>query len=219
MTPSSALPEIPTRARAEALLAQAAAHNPGPWVAHSRYVALAAEAIARRHPQLDSESAYIVGLLHDLGRQEGRTNMRHVLDGYHALRALGYNDAARIALTHSFVIQDVHAHAGIWDCSEAELIFVTETLAALTYTEYDRLIQLCDALAMAEGICLLEKRLMDVALRHGINAYTLPRWQSIFALQAHFEEVAGCSLYRLLPGVVETTFGAALCDEENPIPS
>jgi hypothetical protein len=214
MTVSNALQEIPTRAQAEALLEQAAARNPGPWVAHSQHVALAAEAIACRHARLDSESAYIVGLLHDIGRQAGHTNMRHVLDGYRALHTLGYDDAARIALTHSFVIQDVHAHAGIWDCSESELVFVTETLAALTYTEYDRLIQLCDALAMAEGICLLEKRLMDVALRHGINAYTLPRWQGIFALQQHFEEVVGCSLYRLLPGVVETTFGAALCDEE-----
>lgn len=206
--------DIPTRAQAEALLQQAGARNPGPWTAHSQHVALAAEAIALRHAQLDPESAYIVGLLHDIGRHEGRTNMRHVLDGYRALSALGYDDAARIALTHSFVIQDIHAHAGVWDCTAAELDFLTSTLTALNYNEYDRLIQLCDALAMAEGICLLEKRLMDVALRHGINAYTLPRWQAIFALQAHFEEVLGCSLYRLFSGVVETTFGAALCAEE-----
>ena len=142
--------------------------------------------------------------------------MRHVLDGYRELMRLGYDDAARIALTHSFAIQDVHAHAGIWDCSEDELAFVTSELMALSYTEYDRLIQLCDAMALPEGICLLEKRLVDVALRHGLNAYSLLRWQAIMALKAHFEAIAGGSLYRILPGVVETTFGEPLCEGKVP---
>lgn len=191
------------------LLAHGEARNPGGWAAHSRHVALAAAAIAGHHALLDPQSAYIAGLLHDIGRQEGQTNMRHVLDGYRFLSGLGYHDAARICLTHSFAIQDVHAHAGIWDCSAAELAFVEQRLLALTYDTYDRLIQLCDALATAEGLCLLEKRLVDVAMRHGVNRYTLPRWQAIFALQADFEQATAVPLYSLLPGVVETTFGWA----------
>lgn len=198
--------KIPTRGVAEAILAEGGTRNPGGWIAHSQHVALAAEAIAQQLPDLEPESAYVLGLLHDIGRQEGPTNMRHVLDGYNALQTLGHDDAARICLSHSFAVQDVHAHAGIWDCSPAELAFVTRQLAQLTYNDYDRLIQLCDALALPEGFCLLEKRLVDVARRHGINAYTLPRWQAIFTLKAHFEQQMGYSLYTLLPGVVETTF-------------
>jgi HD superfamily phosphohydrolase YqeK len=73
---------IPARAAAERLLTAAAQRNPGPWIDHSRYVAQAAAAIARAHPELDEESAYIVGLLHDVGRQEGVTNMRHGFNDY-----------------------------------------------------------------------------------------------------------------------------------------
>ncbi len=197
---------IPVRQEAERLLELGAQRNPGGWAAHSRYVALGAETIARRHPALDAEAAYIVGLLHDIGRQEGVTNMRHVLDGYRYLLDLGYPDAARFCLTHSFPVKDVHAHAGVWDCTDAEVAFVAEFLAQTEYTDMDSLIQLCDALALASGFCLIEKRLVDVALRHGINPTTLPRWRATFNLQTHFEQIIGASIYTLLPGVVDNTF-------------
>lgn len=32
------------------------------------------------------------------------------------------------------------------------------------YDDYDRLVQLCDSLALPSGFCLLEKRFVDVAL-------------------------------------------------------
>lgn len=123
--------------------------------------------------------------------------MRHVLDGNHERTRLGYHDAAGIALTRSFVFQDTHAHAGIWRCSEAETSFMTSELMARTYTEFDRLNQLWDALALLEGICLLEKRLVDVALRHGLNVYTPPRWQAIMGLKEYLEIVVGGLLYRI----------------------
>ena len=199
--------EIPSREEAERLLAEGERRNPGPWVDHSRYVALAAEAIAQHTAQINSQEAYILGLLHDIGRQVGWTQMRHVLDGFLYLDSLGYTKSARICLTHSFVIQHIHAHAGHWDCSDEELQFLTAQLAGVTYSDMDRLIQLCDALALPSGFCLLEKRLVDVALRHGINDYTLPRWRATFALQAHFDELIGRSIYTVLPGVMPNTFG------------
>ena len=83
-------------------------------------------------------------------------------------------------------------------------------MAALELDSYDRLIALCDSLALPEGFCLIEKRLVDVALRHGINEYTVERWRSVFALQNEFEKIIGDSIYNLLPGVVETTFNSVL---------
>ena len=50
-------------AQAEELLAAASQRNPGPWVDHSRYVAGAAAIIATHHPNLDPETATILGLL------------------------------------------------------------------------------------------------------------------------------------------------------------
>ncbi len=198
---------IPTLAEAEKLLDEAEARNPGPWVAHSRNVALAARHLAEVHPQLEPGSAYILGLLHDIGRQEGVTNMRHTLDGYTFLHNLGYEDAARICLTHSHPLQDIYAVFGSWDCTETELSMAETYLMSLTYTPYDRLIQLCDALALPEGVCLIEKRCLDVALRYGVDTLTVSKWRALFGVQAEMEAAIGRSIYRVLPGVVETTFG------------
>lgn len=87
--------------------------------------------------------------------------------------------------------------------------FVASYLEQIEYTTYDRLIQLCDALALSSGICLLEKRLIDVSLRYGVDEYTVPRWKGYFALKAEFDEAIGCSIYQVLAGVVENTFGFA----------
>ncbi|CAN5888578.1 HD domain-containing protein [soil metagenome] len=200
--------KVPSTEEAETLLLQAETRNPGPWVAPSRNVALAARCLAEPHPGLNSETAYVMGLLHDLGRQEGVTGMRHTLDGYTFLQNLGYNDAARICLTHSFPRQDARAIFGHWDVSEEEFKFIDGYLSSLTYTDYDRLLQLCDCLALSSGLCLLEKRMIDVALRQGVNEYTVAKWQAYLDIQKAFETELGCSIYELLPGVVATTFGS-----------
>ena len=198
--------KIPSVAEAERLLAEAADANPGPWVMHSRYVAQAAQVIAR-DAALDGDAAYVLGCLHDIGRRAGVTGTRHILDGYRYLLALGYDDAARICLTHSFPLQHVEAIYGQADWSAEDGQFVADTLAGIEYTDYDRLIQLCDSLALPTGFCLIEKRFVDVVLRYGSNDYTVPKWQATLAIKDQFEKIIGGSIYNLLPGVVATTFG------------
>jgi hypothetical protein len=198
--------KIPTLNEAEKLLDEAEQRNPGLWVAHSRNVALAAKCIAE-HSNLDADAAYIMGLLHDIGRREGIHKMRHTLDGFKFLQSLGFSDAARICITHSFVIKAMDAHEGRWDCSGEELKFITDFVNATEFDDYDRLFQLCDALALAEGVCLLEKRIVNVALRVGINNQTVAKWKALFEVQNYFEQKIGQSIYKVLPGVVETTFG------------
>ena len=199
--------KIPTRAEAERLLEESRSLNPGPWVDHSRCVARAAEAIASHHPNLDAGSAYIVGTLHDIGRRFGVSGMRHILDGYTFLMDKGYDDAASICLTHSYPTHTPHAASEEWDGFESELNFVREFLAKVEFDEYDRLIQLCDAIALPDGCCLMEKRLIDVALRYGTNRYSVPRWKAYLRLKDHFDAAIGRSIYSILPGVVEATFG------------
>ncbi len=198
---------IPTLEQTYAYLHEAERLNPGPWVPHSLHAAEAASAIARHHPALDPERAYILGCLHDIGRRFGVTDMRHTLDGYRFLHTKGFRDAARVCLTHSFVIQDVECVEGTWDCTDEELAFIQDLIASLPMNDYDRLIQLCDAIALPSGCCLMEKRLVDVALRYGFKAHTIRRWQALFDIQRGFETAIGQSIYAVLPGVVETTFG------------
>ena len=185
----------------------AADANPGPWIQHSRNVARGAEIIAAQHPSIESERAYIFGLLHDIGRQEGISGMRHVSDGYHFLASKGYEAAARICLTHSYPIERQPLGASRWDGTAQELEFINTYLASIQYDDYDRLIQLCDAICLPSGFCLMEKRFVDVALRHGTNEDTIPRWKGFYQVKQHIERTIGTSIYGLLPGVVENTFG------------
>ncbi len=201
---------VPSLREAEGFLAEAQARNPGPWVAHSRNVGRAAEAIATYCVGLEPGEALVLGYLHDIGRREGVTANRHMLDGYTFLAEEGYTDAAQICLTHSFPISDNRAletAIGAWDCSEEELAFVERYVGDLTYTDYDRLLQLCDCLALASGCCTLEKRFVDVTLRYGFNDFTLPRWRAYLNLQTYFEGEMSRPLYSVLPGVIETTLG------------
>lgn len=203
---------IPSLEQAETWMREAEGLNPGPWVQHSLYVGKAAEAIAAQHPKLDAHTAFILGYLHDIGRRAGAGDMRHTLDGYTFLMEKGFEDAARICITHVFPLKQINAVAGKWDCTARELDFLNAYLANTEFDDYDRLIQLCDAIALPSGYCLVEKRLMDVALRRGVNEFSVPRWQAFLALQKEFESAIGQSIYRVLPGVVENTFGFNPCE-------
>lgn len=88
--------KIPTFQETYAILCDAQKRNAGPWIQHSIFVAQAARAIAIHYPELDPTNAYILGHLHDIGRQEGSSGMHHIFDGYRFLMDGGYEDAARI---------------------------------------------------------------------------------------------------------------------------
>lgn len=188
----------PTRQQAEALLHDAEVLNPGPWIDHCKVAAHCAEVIAQHHPDLDADKAYAMTLLHDIGKITGAYDLRHVLNGYNMLKDMGYPAAAQICLTHSFVIQGMECYVGSSDLLPEETAYLRKALMKVTYDDYDRLAQLCDALAAAEGPCMIEQRLMDVAIRHGLNDCTLERWAAYKALKEAFEQVVGCNLYKLL---------------------
>ena len=192
---------LPDRTAAQTLLAEAETVNPGAWVAHSVGVARAAELIAQKHPALDPERAYVLGLLHDIGRRTGPNRDRHILDGHEYLTRLGYADAARIALTHSFVIPDLSTLQGDWDGTPEEYARLEKLLAAVQITEEDRLLQLCDLLALPDSFCTVQERLVDVALRYGVNDRTVEKWRAQLALKVHFDAACGLNIYRLLPGL------------------
>lgn len=195
-----------TVAAAELALQEAHAANPGPWEAHSRYVALACRNIAEKCPHLSEETAYLYGLLHDIGRHAGVTSERHLIDGYRYCMARGWEKAAQICITHAFMIPDISTSIGVFDMPQEDKRFIEEFVRQAEYDDYDHLVQLCDALALPTGFCLLEKRFVDVAIRYGTHPATVPRWKRILEIKAHFESVIGCPVYHLLPGVIENSF-------------
>ena len=195
-----------TRYIAEKALEEAHAANPGPWADHSRYVALACENIAKRCPTLDADIAYIYGILHDIGRYAGVTSERHLLDGYRYCMERGWEKAAQICISHAFMVKDINSSIGVFDMPPEDKEFMRQFVTDAIYDDYDRLVQLCDALALPTGFCLLEKRFVDVAIRYGTHPATIDRWKAVLDIKAHFEKVMGCSIYDCLPGVVENSF-------------
>ena len=91
---------------------------------------------AEKVPDLDENKAYIVGLLHDIGRRAGIVSIpEHVYEGYKYSLEKGWDE-----------------------------------------DDYDRLIQICDALATDYGFVILEKRFVDVTRRYGIME-TYSNWR------------------------------------------
>ncbi len=180
--------------------------NPGPWIKHSLNVAEAARNIAKYHKELDPEKSYVLGCLHDIGRREGIFYMKHTIDGYRFMNDLGYPDVARICLTHPFLIKEIDSYAGKQDCSNEDTLFISKYLSEVKYTEYDRLIQLCDVLGGENGFLMLEKRMIDVILRHKKTAFLVEKLEKTFEIKRDIEKAIGRSIYDLLPGVIENTF-------------
>ena len=185
-------------------LTSAAQRNPGPWQQHSESVATNAGLIAAA-AGLDRDKAYVLGLLHDIGRRAGVTGIRHVLDGFAYMTELGQPEIARICLTHSFPIKDIRTFFGKVDCTEEQLSFLQDYLEKTEYDDHDILIQLCDAISLPGGACIMEKRFVDVAIRHGLYDFTIDKWKAFMATKTHFDHLCGCNICSLLPNVLENS--------------
>ena len=189
---------IPSREEAELLLKQGYDENPGPWVEHCKVTARVAEIIAEKS-SLDADRAYVSGLLHDIGYSEfreykGRTS--HIIIGYENMLRRGFDGISRICMSHSFPYKHIGAYGATdvnWNDVEKESIisFLSET----EFDDYDKLIQLCDSLGTAEGICLMEKRMIDVVKRHGFSEFTIRKWEVIFDLKDYFDKLCGKNIY------------------------
>ena len=180
--------------------------NPGPWTQHSYHVADAAKIIAEHCDNLDSEKAFVCGLLHDIGRRTGIAAVRHIIDGYDYAMSKGWDEVARVCLTHSFPVKDIEADIGKKDISQAQYDFIHHYLNNLEYDDYDKLIILCDALADARGFCILEKRFIDTTRRYGIYPFSVDRWNRTYAYKDYFEKMIGKSIYRLLPHIEDCIY-------------
>ncbi len=194
-----------TPSQAQLYLQQAAQNNPGSWEQHSLSVAENARLLAEKIDGIHPDTAYVMGLLHDIGRGTGISGIRHIFDGYDFMMKLHEPEIARICLTHSFPVKDLSSFNGKFDCSNEQLTFLQNFLDSHPYDDYDRLIQLCDAISLPNGACILEKRLVDVALRHGVTESSIDKWKAFMQVKKHFDLLCGSSIYTLLPNVLENS--------------
>lgn len=184
---------LPTREEAMQLLQDGVSCNPGSWGRHCLTAAHCAEKIAGACGDMDTEKVYVLGLLHDIGRKFGVRHLGHVSDGYTYMESLGYDEAAKICLTHSFPNHTVGEYIGKFDVSDEELLLIKTELNKTVYSEYDWLIQLCDCLAGAEGVLDIEERMRYVRKRYGF--YPQNKWEANIRLMYYFEQKINRDIY------------------------
>lgn len=194
---------LPTKEQALEELKVAGQMNPGPWVKHSENVGIAARNIAVKISGMDPKKAYIVGILHDIGRRVGIVDIpTHVYEGYKYCMEKGWDEAARVCMTHSYrLMKDEFDYEPSTDAEKAIKEYILHTEA----DDYDKLIQLCDSLATDYGFVILEKRFVDVTRRYGIMEGYIKGWDVSFEIKETFEEKMGCSIYDVLPDIGRTT--------------
>ena len=167
---------------------------------HAAMVAVAAQMIASKIPEIDGEKAYIMGLMHDCGKllyDDELSNQFHGLVGYKYLRDLGYDELARISLTHTFYEQELklndYANLDAKEMRKSRIL-----LRQVAFDDYDRLIQLCNRLSV--GVVLdVKKRFVELE-----NTYRLPKklifqkYREALKLKYYFDKKCGCDVFRLL---------------------
>ena len=126
----------------------------------------------------------------------------HIYEGYKYCMEKGWDEAARICMTHSYLrMRDEFDYKPETKHEKA----IKEYIMNCEADDYDRLIQLCDSLAVDYGFVILEQRFVDVTRRHGIMEGYIKGWEIAFSLKEYFEKDMGCSIYDVLPDVANTS--------------
>jgi hypothetical protein len=87
----------------------------------------------------------------------------------------------------------IEGYVGNFDTTEEETNLIKTKLKEVKCDDYDKLIQLCDAISGAEGVMDIIDRMSDVKARYG--DYEQSKWDTNLALKDYYENKMGKNLY------------------------
>lgn len=114
------------------------------------------------------------------------------------------DEVANICLTHSYPTKNIYHDISKMDINPVDQKEMEQFISNHNYNDYDKLIILCDALALPDRLCILEQRFVDTSIRYGTFPFTVLRWTATYELKKYFESKMDCSLYSILPEIKET---------------
>jgi putative nucleotidyltransferase with HDIG domain len=178
------------------------------WIIHSICVGNSAGIIAKAL-NLDEDYAKTLGYIHDIGKRfswkENEGVLPHAINGYEYLKSLGYReDYAGICIKHSFLNNDIDCLANDrneTDKTHSKYDFVKKYIKN-EYTIYEKIINLCDLMSTTE-LQTIDKRMIDLLLRHGVFANTHYHIKETIKLKKFFDNLLGYNLYDLFPEIKE----------------
>ena len=164
---------------------------------HYNNVAYIASSIASRC-NLDSNKAYILGLLHDYGEyiEDTVKGTFHGTAGYYELNKKGFDDVARICLTHSFF--DNNFNPDDYNYESSEIIKARNIIKTLSFDDYDKLIQLSDLMGSGKDIVKIEDRLNKLSIKYNIRKELMfNKIKAANSLKDYFDKKCDCNIYNL----------------------
>ncbi|MBR2658643.1 HD domain-containing protein [Candidatus Saccharibacteria bacterium] len=169
------------------------------WVKHSYAAAKVAKTIAKK-ANLDYNLAYAMGLLHDIGKYVGHTEVlsTHIVKGYEKMLKENEPEIAKICMTHSFwpkeKVTELDAKNKIGDLNDTQKI--KDFINATKYNDYDKLIALADHMSGAHGITTIERRFCSILARHNLK-HPQADLIALFELKSHFDNLCKTNIYEL----------------------
>lgn len=175
------------------------------WIDHCICVGNVAGKIAKAL-NLDDDFAKTLGYIHDIGKRYKHTEsgvFPHAIDGYKYIKSLGYDEIyAGICIKHSFLNNDIDCISNTRDETDRanpNFEFVRNYIKD-EYTIYEKIINLCDLMCTTK-VLTIDKRGMDLLLRHGVYANTYYHIKETYKLKEYFDKLLGYNLYNLFPEI------------------
>ena len=160
-----------------------------------------AQALIAKGYDVDFDKTIVLGYVHDIGKYIIKPQS-HEIKGYEYLKEQGYDeDFCNICLTHSFLNNDIICVAGgVPDPNKNA--FLTNFIKNHKYTIEEKIINLCDLMCPQGGkVYTIDKRLIDIMIRHGAYENTQYHIKETYKLKAYFDDLLGYNLYDLFPEI------------------
>lgn len=170
---------------------------------HSKNLAEAARKVAERMVKngvevVDPEEAYIVALLHDIGKtRRESTGLNHPVKAYRMLMEKGWEVPARIAMTHTYYGYAEIDRSDFWERfsgTEEELQFTKDYMEKVEMGDLDLLVQLLDNMVHTYGVMSIADRFCDIQVRHNTQNGG-QHLRVLYKLKMYFDEKCGMNIY------------------------
>ena len=175
------------------------------WIEHQICVGNTAGKIAKSLG-LGEDKEKALGYIHDIGKRYGikeRGALVHGYKGYEYLKELGYDEEyAGICILHSYLNNDIKCLADITDKNGFEYEIQKNYVENHKYTDEEKIINLCD-LMCTNKVLTMEKRLIELLVRHGVFENTQYHIKEALKLKQYFDNKLGYNLYNLFPEIKE----------------
>lgn len=181
------------------------------WIDHSICVGDSAGRIAKalieKGYDVNIDKAITLGYIHDIGKKFNEQGgvFPHAINGYNYIKKIGYSEEyAGICIKHSFLNNDIDCISNDrdeTDKSNPNYNFFKEYIKN-EYSIEEKIINLCD-LMCTTVILTVEKRMIDLLLRHGVFAKTYYHIEETIKLKEYFDNLLGYNLYDLFPEIKE----------------